>query len=114
VPDLCECLPISLILTGYCHIYYATDCYRDTSAVYIKLQSLIPMLCHTINRGDINRSTTSTAATLHYWTDLFFADVPLITSSIVNDALICIVGMLSYVTPLARFGVHLVCQWSLI
>jgi len=75
VPDLCECLPISLILTGYCHIYYATDCYRDTSAVYIKLQSLIPMLCHTINRGDINRSTTSTAATLHYWTDLFFADV---------------------------------------
>jgi len=33
------------------------------------------MLCHTINRGDINRSTTSTVATLHYWTDLFFADV---------------------------------------
>src|SRR5882672_1940898 len=60
VPELCECLPISLILTGidagYDHIYYATDCYGHTHAIYIKLQSLIPVLRYTINRGDNDRS----------------------------------------------------------
>ena len=78
VPDLHEYPPINLILTGfdagYGHIYYATDCYRHISASYIRLQSLIPMLRHTINRGDNDRSTTSTEATRHYRADLFFAD----------------------------------------
>jgi hypothetical protein len=67
VTDLCKCPPIILILTGfdagYCHIYYATDCYRHTSAIYIKLQTLIPVLHHAINRGDFHRSTTATEAT---------------------------------------------------
>jgi hypothetical protein len=79
VHDLCKCLPISLILTGfdagYCHIYYATGCYRHASAIYIKLQTLIPVLHHTINRGDFYKTTTATEATWHYWSYLFFPDV---------------------------------------
>ena len=82
VPDLCECLPTNLKLTGFdagcCHIYYATDCFRHTSAIYINLQTLLPLLHHTINWADIYMSTTATEATWHYWSDLFFHDARLV------------------------------------